>query len=571
MLKYWWERWQGRLDHELKELDDAGIAYELDEGARSNGVIRLNVSPAVNGITLKLVVNFPDLYPYFRFEISAPTLDLKHHQHPFAKNLCLIGRSTWNWHSTDTVASFLKNRLSLVLQAAQSESATAVAAIEERQGEPYSDYYPYRSGPIILIDSGWSLPSTVHAGKLILAVSEGCEDIIRGAVMEVEDRNHVVIANHEPSLQSIFQKKIIGRWIRIAEPIHEADPAQFLKLLRDQEPELLNPLWQNVDNFQFDVIGVVFGEETQWRTISDGWVFLVQVKNLNKYGRRIGIYFARAGRAGHEDLQARVPELTGMQRQRIAIFGLGGLGAPSAIEFAKSGIGKMNVIDHDFVDSGTVIRWPLGISNAGLFKTAVLATFIRQQYPYTQVVTWLTKIGAVRGTGSSDLEIIDQIVNANEVNLVYDATAEIGVQHFLSDISREREIPYLCVSTTSGGWGGIISRILPGRTQGCWRCLQIALNEGLIPSPPSSPVGSLQPIGCADPTFTGAGIDVEQIALAGVRLGISTLLTGRSGGYPDVDWDVAVISMRDSQGAITTPHFETFHLDRQLSCVCSNT
>ena len=43
------------------------------------------------GAIVPLEVTFPDLYPYFRFEIVAPTLSLDHHQNPFGKNLSVAG------------------------------------------------------------------------------------------------------------------------------------------------------------------------------------------------------------------------------------------------------------------------------------------------------------------------------------------------------------------------------------------------------------------------------------------------------------------------------------------------
>jgi molybdopterin/thiamine biosynthesis adenylyltransferase len=226
----------------------------------------------------------------------------------------------------------------------------------------------------------------------------------------------------------------------------------------------------------------------------------------------------------------------------------------------------LRIVDHDIVDPGTIIRWPLGISVAGLLKTETIKNLISDHYPYTQVVAITHRVGALRGNGTTDLKILDELVDG--ADLVYDATAEVGIQHLLSDLARQRRLPYLCVSTTAGAWGGLVVRIRPGRTEGCWLCLQHALMDESIPSPPADPTGQTQPAGCADPTFTGASFDVGQIALAGIRLAISTLLDGKSGGYPNVDWDVAVISLRTSGGEIIAPQFDTFKLNRHPSCEC---
>lgn len=567
MLKPWWERWPGRLEFELKELDEAGIFYELDQGARAGGVIALRLGPTVGGEIIKLVAIFPDLYPYTRFEVFAPDLDLKHHQHPFSKTLCLIGRATRHWKPTDTLADFIKNRLPQVLRVARSNNPSDVAELEEHQGEPFSDYYQYASGAIILVDSAWSLDPAIKQGELIIGLSENSGNILRGAALEVRDGNRTMLGKADPSLARLYPKRMHARWLRVDGPIGEANPGRFLGALVKQNRSLERPLWHPVKGWRMDVTGVVFPEEVRWRKNSDGWAFVVRAEELKDKGRRKeGVYLARAGRVGREDLTARVPELAPLRDLRIALVGLGGIGAPSAIEFARSGTGELRIVDHDIVDPGTVARWPLGISVTGLYKTETLEKFIAEHYPYTQVTATTHRIGALRRNGSTDLKILDELLDG--MDLVYDATAEIGIQHLLSDLARERRLPFLCVSTTTGAWGGLLARIRPDLTEGCWLCLQHALTDGTIPSPPADPAGQIQPVGCADPTFTGAGFDVGQIALAGVRLAFSTLLTGKSGGYPDVGWDVAVIALRSAGGEVIAPRYETFKLPRHPSCEC---
>jgi hypothetical protein len=60
--------------------------------------------------------------------------------------------------------------------------------------------------------------------------------------------------------------------------------------------------------------------------------------------------------------------------------------------------------------------------------------------------------------------------------------------------------------------------------------LQHAIDDRTIPPIPADPAESIQPVGCANPTFPGAGFDVEQIALGAVRLAVQTLAAGTEGG-----------------------------------------
>lgn len=283
----------------------------------------------------------------------------------------------------------------------------------------------------------------------------------------------------------------------------------------------------------------------------------------------VGWFVPCAGRAGagRVDLTSRVPELLGLQQKKIAIVGNGALGGPSAIEFARAGLGELRLLDCDYVDPPTVVRWPLGLRSSGKTKVEILKEFIEQNYPYTHVKDFLHGVGYTREKPDQphDLLVLKQLIDG--VDLVYDATAEVGINHLLSDLAAEYKLPYLCVSTTYGAWGGRLIRVRPkGRTSGCWMCHQWAIRTGLIPIPRSDPKGELQPAGCAELTFTGSGFDITSIALEGVRLAIGTMQSGVADGYPDVDWDVAVINLRDETGRITVPQWEVVALERHPSC-----
>lgn len=129
---------------------------------------------------------------------------------------------------------------------------------------------------------------------------------------------------------------------------------------------------------------------------------------------------------------------------------------------------------------------------------------------------------STKDLGSSSQGILDELLSG--IDLLYDATAELGVNHLMADLAAARGIPYISISTTAGAWGGLIVRIRPDDTRGCWLCLQHRLMDETIPSPPMDPRGGVQPEGCANPTFTGTGFDVGEIALSGVRLAVSTPL-----------------------------------------------
>jgi hypothetical protein len=193
----------------------------------------------------------------------------------------------------------------------------------------------------------------------------------------------------------------------------------------------------------------------------------------------------------------------------------------------------------------------------GQRKAHALRSFIHANYPYTKITTMIGMVGGALDPGYSDLDALEQILDAD---LILDATAELGIQHLLSDLAIERKKPYVCVSTTGGAWGGLVAKVQPDRTQGCWVCLQHALNNGEIPAPVARPDGFVQPPGCASPTFTGAAFDTATIAEAAVRMTATTLC----GDSPA--WDVEVIKLRDEAGARIPLSTIALPLKRQPEC-----
>ena len=533
----------------------------------------LRLWPAVGGEKIFLVARFPDFYPYTRFEVEAPDLNLPHHQAPFGKNLCLVGLATENWRTTDTLADFIRDRLPNVLKGGRSDDKAEASGLEEHQAEPFSVYYSYQQDAMVLIDGGWKIDSDVSAGELVIGISEDANLVLRGAVREVRDDHGRVLARIDPALERLFPKTLRCRWVRQDEPIREEAPDQFWARLRALDPSLSDPRWRDrwtdVKDGRISVAGVLFREEVGWREKADGWVFAVRLQARGQRGERV--YLARAGRAGRGDLAARVPELAGLREGKDAMFGLGGVGWPSALELARNGVGQLRILDSDFVEVATTVRWAFGIPAAGVYKAIAVKNFIDAHYPYTEVIPYVHRIGGVLGGGRSDLEVVNEILDG--VALVYDATAEVGVQSLLSDIAAERRLPYVCVSTTQGAWGGLVARVRPGRTAGCWRCLQHALTDETIPPPPAAPENGVQPAGCASPTFTGASFDIEEVSLCGVRLSASTLLGAGGTAYPEADWDAGIVSLRDGSDGnrrLIAPHWETLPLDKHPSCSCVN-
>jgi hypothetical protein len=245
---------------------------------------------------------------------------------------------------------------------------------------------------------------------------------------------------------------------------------------------------------------------------------------------------------------------------------MGAVGAPAAIGLARHGVGLLKVLDHDFVDAGTGVRWPLGLGVAGRSKVGALTAHIEANYPYTIVEPHWGMIGWAQRAPAPHYSDWRDYEGLFEADLVLDSTAEVGISLLLADTAAEKGVPYICATATEGGWGGLVFRQLPGTQEACWSCLQHSLNDGTVPAPPRDGRGSIQPIGCASPTFTGAGVDLEHVSLMALRTALSTVCRGAVSGYPDIGWNVAVLTLRSESGALLAPHWTSMTIGRHPAC-----
>ncbi|SFQ07315.1 sulfur carrier protein ThiS adenylyltransferase [Lachnospiraceae bacterium XBB1006] len=74
-------------------------------------------------------------------------------------------------------------------------------------------------------------------------------------------------------------------------------------------------------------------------------------------------------------------------RATVAICGLGGLGSAIALMLARSGVGRLVVIDHDEVELSNIHRQQYRISQIGQKKTDSIKELIGEVNPYCDVIT----------------------------------------------------------------------------------------------------------------------------------------------------------------------------------------
>jgi hypothetical protein len=567
-LVTWFDKCPERLEAELRALTEGGFPVEIDADARASGEIKLKVMCTIEGSAHQLIVTFPSGYPYFAFQVAAPSLDLARHQDPVFKTLCFARRIETAWKTSDTVAQYLLERLPLIIEANNSEVAYSK---EEQFGAPLTGYLPFAPGTVVLISHG-EVTSDAHLGTMSIGIEANSDPNkqFRGAVLEIRDEQKNVIARAEPQMARRYKQTASARWLRLPTRPKAKDATELLEYVIAVRPELKAP---RPSSGGPDVIGVVFPDEVQYRQTHDTWLFIVRAKERTiakrnhrlPPGDRYFIYLVRPDRAARVDLQARVRRVRALQHKKVTVIGIGALGSMAAWQLARAGVGKIVLGDADVVNIGTSPRWMLATGAAGHQKTAALRALIEHNYPYVEVEEIHWRVGATAFNGAVDQNLRTAFDGSD---LVMDCTAEFTIQHYLSDIAWERRLPFIWCTATDGGWGGVVGRAIRGRAKGCWSCFRHHRFSETIRAPAAEPSDGIQPLGCFSPTFTGTGFDMDGISIMGARLAAATLCHDSEGGYPDFSWDVGVVDQW-SDGNPIAPRWTTYSLERYDGCDCT--
>ena len=562
-MNLWWIAYPGRLEREEDALRADRIAVERDSEAFDAGFLKLRlVLPPGYWPATELIAIYPDSYPYTRPEIFAPSLTLDHHQNPALKNLCLLPRSSEHWPPTWTVADLLREQLPKLKRALEAEDRAQLAQVEIEQGEPFTAWFDYEEESIVVIDSSMAVPDSPYGFFALAQLDAGIEPL-RGRVGMITD--HAAKSSWSTLKADEEDDALPGMWIRTPRPTLFRNADALFSELMHERAELAKAPWKK----GVQVVALIFQDELGHRTDGLGWVCLVRRRGEGKGGKhRAKSAFVRVDRAGISDLAARFPGFRDLQRCGIAVVGLGCVGAPSAIEFARSGIGRLHMLDDDVVEAGTTVRWPLGLTVAGRRKAKVLFDTISRDYPWVGPLrAHTTRLGALPDRKpNGEREALTDLLNG--VDLLYDATGETGLQYLLSTLARDRNLPYVCVSGTRGARGGIVARFNHRAGSGCWWCFQAALDR-VIPSPHADEAADVQPAGCGRVTYVGANFDMMEVSLQGVRLAVSTLLARRGQDELDYRWDVAVVNLTDERGRRTEPRWTVYDLQQNIACpVC---
>jgi len=568
-MRHWWQRYPARLESELASLDEAGFSYVLEEDAKRTGRIVVHVEYADENYACTIVVAYPVTYPRTIFSAySKGFVDGRHKEHNQGK-LCLYHDEHNAWNG-ECVGVVLKDQIPKIF--AVHTDAKNAGDFETDAGVQITGQLSYQQNSVIL-QGEHQIPEEYNRGFLDLGilVSSDPNTCFRGVLVALEDDKRNPLLNVTGNLNKLITGRLRGRWIRL-----DKQPANFEAGVLNEAISLWPTLMNPVFNKGPDVTGLLFPVEVRKGETEYHWLFVVRYKVQSKtpgskhIENRIQIANIRPDVMSPETMMARVPALHPLATKKITMIGLGALGSAIAWQLARAGVGEIRLVDFDHVTSGNAPRWIAGVIAAGINKVDWIGSQIASNYPACEITGETYTIGAVYADApiENEYSLLGRIFDG--ADLIIDATAELAVTSFINDYALSMGIPMVWATGTAGAYGGVAGRISGDWRQSCWGCYQreIAQATPSIDLPPAEDGAeeSVQTIGCFHPTFTGTGFDMDHVSLMATRLAIATLCRGQEGAYPDFDWDVAVLSLRDDEGNPIPSKWKTHQLAKHPEC-----
>lgn len=609
----WWVRYPEVCRSELDGLKAAGLGWEddpLGDGdlLRFAGWVSIPAGSPITAGTraadgpVRLRAVYPSSFPWFPPHLWDVDRELpwlvRHVGLGDDRALCLVHDR--DWQPGMTLADLLVRQVPLMLRtgdpdAEQLYDRSDLERWEMPLPDPGQNGVQVTAGWSILVDSACQLPAGADGGRM--SVEFFADPLVArpntvGCLLNVHADGQR-IETTDVRLTPILGYPVAGQWLRLAAP-PTGTPAEMYEQIKARlspddgaaQPRLTEvrivrsdaaddatgtPTLLHRTNLseeakaylqivsdrylaryayyrgRAEVIGLYYPVESAWREAGWGWLFLVR---LRPDKRKAWISFlVRPAYAGRTDLQLRAPHSEQLAEERVLIVGVGALGSRLADGLARAGVGNLQLVDHDVVEPGNLARHVVGIRSAGLQKAVAVAEHLGEHSPLTCVEGTVLHLGTTALDGAAINGHGWMLAAVHDASLVVDAAADPAVSNYLSALCWAAEVPYVHVSATNGAWGGVVARIVPGQTAGCWACLAHHRADGTVPIPAADPVGdTLAPVGCVEPTFRGAAADLDTIALHAVR--VTTDALAGSAGQGSLDADLHVATLRTARGLV---------------------
>ncbi|WP_267389787.1 ThiF family adenylyltransferase [Sphingomonas sp. GC_Shp_3] len=577
----WWIRWPDRYRDELAAFERRGAS--VIKQTKRNGLVLLEVDWPVDGSTVRLRVGYSPLHPFCRPAVAAPDLSLDRHQNPFSRALCLLTQDSGQWTGREHVADLIDVQFPSIGRAIGARKRgewEEAGAVEEQAPDPITTYYldQAEAHSAIFFPGDLRTPTASFGKANFLCQNRsilGDPQPFEAVLSKVSPATGTWLSNAYDLPQRLGQAAAItGRWVRLPLPLPN-HPKRLLELADAEIDRLIGPSagmrtdFAAIADQQLSITGILVQEETGYgpdRT-GDGWLFLA---SRGRPGKRHEVAII-AGHRVSEDMFSRLPIAGALRDKKALLVGCGAIGAPALLELARAGWGQVTFLDYDRVEPGNTVRWPLGRAAWGLPKVTALHEFLVRNYPFTKAIAMNGQVGAA--TTDVDLAakatrnpIVDLRQAILDADVIIDASAATECQQALAFLARDLGRPLVVGYATEGVAGGVVARF-PVGSPACLVCLHEHWADGTLPKPAVDEAGTVLPVGCNAPTFTGGAFDLQEVSLEIVRSAVGMVAPD---AYDKGGWQLATLTLRDGDRRVLPIwHADAIPLHPRCGCAAA--
>jgi len=155
--------------------------------------------------------------------------------------------------------------------------------------------------------------------------------------------------------------------------------------------------------------------------------------------------------------------------KRVAVVGVGGLGATCAEILSRSGVGRLALFDYDTVEEANLNRLVYRTSQLGQPKVNALRAHLADANPDTEVTAYPHDVTNGRGYVALAAEL-------QTVDLVLGCVDTFGVRLFLNGKCVAANVPLIDGGASEDGISGSVHVVIPKKTA-CYRCNRPALTR----------------------------------------------------------------------------------------------
>lgn len=158
-----------------------------------------------------------------------------------------------------------------------------------------------------------------------------------------------------------------------------------------------------------------------------------------------------------------------LKGKKVAIVGVGGLGATCAEILTRCGIGRIALFDFDKLEEANLNRLIFKTDQVGMYKVEALKDYLLAANPEIEIATYPFDVTDGKGYDSFNEE-------AGKSDLVLGCVDSFQVRLYLNSVSIKLNVPLIDGGASLDGVNGSVHVIIPGKTP-CYRCNKPALKE----------------------------------------------------------------------------------------------